>query len=121
MPETPEIKCCDKPLEFRLLEGDTWQSYKPEAAVCPSCNTYFERRPGSEVAYRERKDGSFECTTCKEPIMEAKVSRVIHDGPFAKSGGGEVHKEKVSFCPYCETTPHTGEPIVVSRDISYQL
>ncbi|KKN02647.1 hypothetical protein LCGC14_1115570 [marine sediment metagenome] len=49
---------------------------------------------------------------CGTEIKGAEVAHPIHDGPFALSGGGQVHYETVPFCPKCETEPnYHGAPI----------
>lgn len=51
---------------------------------------------------------------CGTEIMGASVHHPIWDGPFACSGGGEVHVETVPYCPKCETKPDSrGAPIDV--------
>jgi D-alanyl-D-alanine dipeptidase len=53
MPENNEMKCCNKNLEFKLQEGKYWQIYRPETATCGTCNTYFERKPNTNIAYKK--------------------------------------------------------------------
>ena len=48
---TKEIKCCEKPLEFKIVEVKDWRAYKPEVAECDDCHSIHERKQGGEVTY----------------------------------------------------------------------
>jgi hypothetical protein len=58
---------------------------------------------------RDGKDWSHSCGTT---LLGATVSHSIHDGPSPLSGGGQVHREIVLYCPKCQAKPSAnGAPI----------
>ena len=121
--ETREIKCHGKPLEFIAQEGQPWQTYVPETANCGECRSYFERKPNSVLAYKQKEDGTYACTNCGSTVKEVDVAHPIHDELSPMTGAGEVHKERVSYCPTCEADPTSvpKQPITVVRDLSFML
>ena len=99
-----EISCCNKPLEWKDRNGSG--SYVPQTADCSGCHAYFERRPGSEIAYKSMNDGgSYNCAVCGSSIDGARIAHPIHDGPFPLSGSGRCDYETVPYCPKCEKQP----------------
>jgi hypothetical protein len=113
--EKKEIKCCGKPLEFRLERGVDWQSYVPETATCFSCKSYFEKKPEKDFAYKKSNSrGSYKCTNCNSEVKGVTRAHPIWDGPGPCSGGGQCEYEQIPYCPKCEQEPtSSGLPIIV--------
>ena len=112
------IKCCSKPLEFILQEGQSWQVYTPETATCGKCNTYYEKKTGNNFAYKKVREG-FVCTKDGETILDVEVAHPIWDGPFPMSGSGRCKYENVPYCPKHEKEPnYHGMPIQIKFEDS---
>lgn len=53
------------------------------------------------------------CERCGTPKIKSSVAHPIHDGPWPKSGFGQVARETVQWCPNCDPEPHSpGQPIL---------
>ena len=117
-PKGPEIECCDKPLEFIAQEGAFWRAYIPELADCGTCQTSYQRKPGSNIAYKKTENG-LECTSCGEMTETIKVTHPIWDSPFPMSAfSGKNYYEDVPYCPHEEQEPNSsGAPIRVDPSV----
>lgn len=107
-----EVKCCGKPLEFKLHKGHHWQAYIPETAECRDCRSYFERKPGNQSAYRQRGN-SYYCTGCGSEIRVAEVAHPVWENSNDCAGSGNVLNERVPYCPMCEEKPSAEGEIIL--------
>ena len=104
MDKTKDIVCCDEPLEFRLENGQPWQSYTPERATCNTCKIYYERKQGNDFAYK-REESHFVCSIDNSKIVEVEVKHHVDDGSFVISGLIRHHIEVVPYCLVHEKIP----------------
>ena len=112
--EQKTVECCGKPLQFESVKAHSSASCRKEVATCPKCDTWFERKQGSDIVYRgndEKKQ--YECVTCGATIMGACVAHPVWEFPEHLAGFGECRYEDVPYCPNCEKKPgfHDGKPI----------
>lgn len=93
-----------------------WATFVFEDATDAEGRTYV-RKVGTKIVYRlsgKGEDVNYNCEGCGAGIMAIDVAHPIHDGPFALSGSGRVHRETVPYCPTCEEKPSPhGSPISV--------
>ncbi len=114
-----EIKCCSKPLEFILQEGQSWQVYIPKTATCSTCHTYYEKKKGNDFAYKHLGNGGYVCTLDGKNIQSGEVAHPIWDGPFPMSGSGKCKYEYVPYCHKHEEKPEfNGNPIQIKFENS---
>lgn len=51
-------------------------------------------------------------TACGTELLSVSIYHPIYDGLFPLSGSGDVHIERVPYCPTCEEKPsYRGAPI----------
>ena len=102
------IKCCNTNLTFIPFIGRPVNMiFEIEEAVCPSCNTYYQRKPGKDFAYKAIKDGGgylYECTKDGGEIMCKLCVEYTPDS-------GKVIYEMILYCKNHEAIPkfHHGE------------
>lgn len=118
------VEHCGLPLEFRLPTPDLIArkggplEYIPERAECKVCSTYFERKPGSVIAYRYTDicmaDSNFVCTECGSPVMSKLVLHKVMRGKPYRVVPNRFFIEGMPFCPSCENEPADfGRPLKV--------
>ncbi len=113
------IKCCSKPLEFIVQEGQSWQMYIPEIATCSTCDTYYEKKKENNFAYKKLENDGYVCTLDGSAIQGESVAHPIWDGPFPMSGSGRCQYESVPYCPKHEEKPNNdGQPIKIKFEDS---
>jgi hypothetical protein len=112
--EQKTIECCGNPVSFEFVKGQhSSSSYQKEYGVCSECGLGFERKRGSNIAYKQnREEGGANCTECGTVILGVKVAHPVWEFPEMMAGFGECRYEMVPFCPKCEKEPNFhGEPI----------
>ncbi len=98
--------------QFFVFDGDIYR-------VPPNPREKLEsekRAPGDESNWTFKQDGTdslWHCRDCDAVIQVATVAHPIHSRLFPGAGSGQVHNEKVGYCPNCEKKPNFhGTPII---------